>query len=50
MADKNAEDREAILKHIKGISESFPDRDREADGWIQAGSHITVIPSTGDWG
>ena len=23
---------------------------READGWIQAGSHITVIPSSGAWG
>ncbi len=23
---------------------------RQQDGWIQAGSHITVIPSGGDWG
>ena len=34
---------------------SFPLRSidiyrREADGWIQAGSHITTIPSGGAWG
>ncbi|MEE8576852.1 MAG: nuclear transport factor 2 family protein [candidate division Zixibacteria bacterium] len=23
---------------------------REKDGWIQAGSHITIIPEGGDWG
>lgn len=23
---------------------------RDSDGWIQAGSHITVIPSSGAWG
>jgi len=22
---------------------------RESDSWIQAGSHITVIPSEGNW-
>jgi len=40
---------------ISGLAHSLPLRSidiyrRDKAGWIQAGSHISVIPTTGEWG